>query len=59
MELRLVEENESGDKEVKVAYCWGRGWKTDEEVMDRIDGYLLLELLDWWKRWKELWIECS
>ena len=30
-----------------------------EEVMDRIDGYLLLELLDWWKRWKELWIGCS
>ena len=40
---------ESGNKEVKVAYCWGRD--TDEEVMDRIDGYLLLELLDWWKRW--------
>ena len=28
MELRLVEEDESGDKEVKVVYCWGRGWKT-------------------------------
>ena len=30
MELRLIEEDESGDKEVKVAYCWGwgRGWKT-------------------------------
>ena len=56
MERRLIEEDESRDKEVKVAYCWGRGWKTDEEVMDRIDGYLLLELLDWWKRRKELWI---
>ena len=33
------------------------GIKTDEEVMgcsrDRIDGYLLLELLYWWKRQKE------
>ena len=28
----------------------------DEEVMDRIDAYLLLELLDWWKRRKESWI---
>ena len=28
MELRLIEEDESGDKEVKLAYCWGRGWKT-------------------------------
>ena len=27
MELRLIEEDVSGDKEVKVAYCWGRGWK--------------------------------
>ena len=28
MELRLIEEDESGDKEVNVTYCWGRGWKT-------------------------------
>ena len=36
------------------------GRHIDEEVMDRIDGYLLLELLNWLKRQKELyiWIGC-
>ena len=51
MELRLIEEDESRDKEVKVAYCSYVGEDIDEEVMDRIDGYLLLELLDWWKNY--------
>ena len=23
VEINLIEEDESGDKEVKVAYCWG------------------------------------
>ena len=49
------EEFEGGEELEKVALLLGRGvGDVDREVMGVIDGWLLKELLVWWKRRKEL-----
>ena len=52
---KCSEEFEGGEELGKVALLLGRRVEdVDREVMGVIDGWLLKELLVWWKRRKEL-----